>query len=445
MTDPRRLSASVRTAFAALALLLFLSPVAQAAVKIQEVVSSSGVKAWLVEEYSVPVISIRFAFEGGETQDPGGQEGLINLMTTMFDEGAGDVKSEDFQIRMDDAGAEMRFSATRDNFYGSMRMLAEKKDEALELLRLAVTEPRFDEDPIARMKSQIVAGLRASARDPSRAAQQRWLEALYPGHPYSRMDEGTEESIARIRAEDLRRMHKAIFARDGLHVAVVGAIDAETLKRDLDRIFGALPTNQGLWPLVDQNPKLGQRVDYDYPLPQVSLQLVYPGLKRDDPGFFPAVLMNHVLGGGSFTSRLFKEVREQRGLTYGIDSSIVNYKHASALAIVTSTRADKGEETLAVIRDVVKRMADEGPTGAELEDAKRYLIGSYAINNLDSSSSIAATLLELQLSDLGIDYMDRRAGYINSVTVEQAREAARRLLLADPAVMWLGPSAKGGG
>ena len=139
----------------------------------------------------MPIISLRFAFRGGDTQDPAGKEGLVNLMTGLFDEGAGDLDSDAFQSQLDDAGAEMRFSGGRDAIYGSMRMLADEKDEALALLRLAIEKPRFDQPPIDRIRSQIVAGIIADARDPETAAQIAWSKAIYGDHPYARQDEGT--------------------------------------------------------------------------------------------------------------------------------------------------------------------------------------------------------------------------------------------------------------
>ncbi|MEQ1953313.1 pitrilysin family protein [Mesorhizobium sp. CN2-181] len=421
-------------------LLLLVNFPAQAAVKIQEVKSDSGVTAWLVEDYSVPIISLRFSVEGGESQDPVGKEGMANLITGLFDEGAGDLDSDAFQTRLDDAGAEMSFRASRDNIYGSMRMLADQKDEALDLMRLAITAPRFDQAPIDRIRGQMIANIQSQAKDPQTEASRRWLKALYGDHPYSRPDDGTEETLKTITADDLRAFHKALFAREQLHVAVVGAIDAETLKRDLDKLFGSLPEKPNLTPVADVTPKLDQVVRYEYALPQTTLHLAYPGVARKDPDFFAAVVMNHILGGGSFTSRLFREVREKRGLTYGIDSSIVDYEHSNALTIGTSTRAGKGIETLGIIRDVVKQMADEGPTEAELAAAKKYLIGAYAINNLDSSSSIASTLVELQIDGLGVDYFERREDYLNGVTLEQTKAVAKRLLEAEPAVLILGPA-----
>ncbi|MBN9218390.1 MAG: insulinase family protein [Mesorhizobium sp.] len=422
------------------ALFFLLLPVLAArAMEIQEVTSPKGVSAWLVEDYSVPIIAVRFVFGGGSTQDPPGKEGLANLMTGLFDEGAGPLDSDAFQIKLDDAGAEMSFDETRDGIYGSMRMLAEQRDDAFDLLRLAVNEPRFDQAPIDRIRAQILSGIIAGENDPDTIAQNRWARAIYGDHPYSRNDQGTRQSIAAITQADLRALHKDVFARGGLHVAVVGAIDAETLKKKLDMVFGDLPAKQTLVSVADVEPKLAQHVEVNYDLPQTSLQLAWPGVKRKSPDFFPAVLMNEILGGGTFTSRLFEEVREKRGLAYSVNSSLINQDHANALIVATGTRSDRAGETLAIVRDVVKRLAEDGPTEAEMAATKKYLIGAYAINNLDSSSSIAATLVELQLDDLGVDYMQRRAGYINAVTIDQVKAVARKLLSAEPTIMVVGP------
>ncbi|MBN9241460.1 MAG: insulinase family protein [Mesorhizobium sp.] len=412
---------------------------AHAAVAIQEVKSDKGVTAWLVEDYTVPIVAVRFAFDGGSTQDPPGKEGLANLMTGLFDEGAGDLDSDAFQTRLDDAGAEMAFNETRDAVYGSMRMLADRKDQAFDLLRLAVLQPRFDQGPIDRIRAQILAGIVSGERDPDTVAARKWAEAVYAGHPYSRPDQGTKESVASLTAEDLHAFHEATFARGGLHVAVVGAIDAATLKRKLDAVFGDLPEKGALRPVADASPKLGQQIEVNYDRPQTSLQLAFPGVRRDAPDFYAAALMNEILGGGTFTSRLFEEVRDKRGLAYGISSGLMNSRHSSLLAISTATRSDRAAETLGVIRAVVKGMAEQGPTAEELAAAKAYTIGAYAINNLDSSGSIASTLVELQIQGLGIDYMERRAGYIGAVTLDEVKAVAKKVLSAEPAVMIVGP------
>jgi zinc protease len=332
----------------------------------------------------------------------------------------------------------MQFSAGRDSISGSMRTLADQKADSFELLRMAINEPRFDKEPLERIRAQMVSGILAAAHDPEAAAQVKWANALYGDHPYARHSEGTEESLASMKADDLRALHKAIFARQKLKVAVVGAIDPATLKTDLNKLFGNLPEKPALQSVPDVQAKLGQELHVDYPLPQTSITFAYPGVSRDDPNFFGAVLMNHILGGGTFSSRLFDEVREKRGLTYGISSSLMNQAHSSGLMISTSTRVDKAGETLDVIHDVVDKMAKNGPEEAELADAKKYLVGSYAINNLDSSTSIASTLVDLQVEKLGIDYMQRRAELINAVTVDDVKAAARKLLSVKPSVLIVG-------
>ncbi|MET2831240.1 pitrilysin family protein [Mesorhizobium shangrilense] len=407
--------------------------------------SENGINAWLVEDHTVPIIASRFVFDGGTTQDPVGKEGLASLMTGLFAEGAGDLDSDAFQVKLEDAGAEMSFKAQRDRIYGSMRMLSEQQNAAFDLLRLAVNRPRFGQEPIDRIRAQVLSGIIANERDPESIAQRKWLRAIYGTHPYSRPGEGTKKSLAGITPADLGAFHKAIFARDGLHVAVVGDIDAKTLSKKLDQLFGDLPQKQTLAPVADVDLKLGQQVEVNYDLPQTLLQLAYPGVKRSAPDFYAAELLNEILGGSPVTSRLWEEVREKRGWTYGAYSSLVDHQHSNALVVTTATRSDRAAGTLSLVRKVVKQMAEEGPTESELEASKKYLIGAYAIRNLGSSSSSAATLVEWQLDKLGIDYIQRRADLIDQVTLDQVKAAAKKLLSAEPAIMVVGPPLGGKG
>lgn len=422
-------------------LMVALAPMvsARASVKIQEVTSSSGVKAWLVEDYSVPIIALRFAFKGGSVQDPAGKDGLAYLMSGLFDEGAGDLDRDAYQDRLDDSGAEISFTSGRDDISGSMRVIDSDLEEGVKLLAMAVQSPRFDKEPLERVRSQILTSLEARAKDPDAMSNIAWAKALYGNHPYALPDEGDVTTISKLTRDDLISQHKALLARSNLTVGVVGAIDAETLKKKLDEIFGGLPEKAELREIPEANLKLDQTVRVNYALPQTTIRLAYPGIKRDAPEFFAAYLMNQVLGGGTFSSRLFNEVREKRGLAYGIGSSLVSRDYSNTLAIGTSTRSDRASETLALVLNEVKQMAEKGPTEEELAAAKRYTIGAYAIANLDSSSSIAATLVGLQKENLGIDYIERREELINSVTLEQAKAEAKRLLSVAPAIMLVGP------
>ncbi|PRD41799.1 peptidase M16 [Phyllobacterium phragmitis] len=424
-------------AAAFIAVLFFVLPAR--AVTIQEVVSPKGVRAWLVQDDFVPLISIRFSFKGGSTQDPTGKEGLGNLMTGLFDEGAGDLPSDAYQERLDNVGAEMSFSETQDDIGGSMRMLAENREAAFDLLALAVNRPRFDQKPVDRIRQQIIADIKASERDPSTIASQKFAEVLYGSHPYARREKGTEKSLLAVTRDDLLAYHRKVFARDNLTIGVVGSISPQELAPLLDKVFAGLPEKAELTPVPDAKLALGATTSVSYKLPQTSIALVYPGVSRHDPDFFAAHLMNHILGGG-FSSRLYREVREKRGLAYSVNSSLIIRDHASALMISTATRPDRAQETLKIIRDQVSRMASDGPTEEELAAAKSYVIGSYAVNNLDSSSGIARTLVSLQQEDLGRDYIDKRAGLINAVTMDQVKAVAKKLLEANPAILMVGPA-----
>ncbi|MGU3398894.1 M16 family metallopeptidase [Brucellaceae bacterium D45D] len=433
-----RARAFAATLFAALALMM-VSALPARAIEIQEVVSPKGIRAWLVEDSSVPLVSMQFSFKGGAAQDPSGKEGLANLMTGLFDEGAGDLNSDVFQERIDNLGAEMSFSASQDSVSGSVRMLAENRDSVTDLVALAVNKPRFDQDAIDRIRAQVVAGIEASQRNPSTIASRRFAEVLYGNHPYARPDDGTVKSLKAIERDDLIAFHRKNFARDRLTVGVVGAINAKDLGVLLDKVFGDLPAAAELVPVPDAKLALGTTTSLNFDVPQTAIAFVYPALPRKDPDFFAAYLMNHILGGG-FTSRLYAEVREKRGLAYSVSSSMVLRDHVSALTISTGTRPEKAQDSLKIIREQVAAMASDGPSEAELAAAKSFLKGSYAVNNLDSSAAIASTLVGLQEAELPRDYIDKRNELIDAVTLDQVKAVAKKLLEAEPAILVFGPA-----
>jgi zinc protease len=433
------MTALIMKRVAAAFLLVLFAAAPGYAVEIKEVVSPKGIRAWLVQDDFVPLISMRFSFKGGSAQDPTGKDGLANLMTGLFDEGAGDLDSETFQQKLDDVGAEMSFNADDDSITGSIRMLSDKRDPAMDLLALAVNKPRFDQAPIDRIRQQVVAGIKASERDPNTIAGRKFAKALYGDHPYGRQSQGTVESLTSITQDDLTTFHEHNFARDNLIIGVVGSISPEELGSALDKVFGDLPEKSELSPVSDAKLGFGQTTRVDYALPQTSISMVYPGVRRDAPDFFPAYIMNHILGGGTFSSRIYNEVREKRGLAYSAGSTLAIRDHMSALIISTATRADRAGETLQILKDEVARMAKDGPTEEELLEAKKYLVGSYAVSNLDSSSAVASTLVGLQDENLGRDYIDKRGDLINAVTLDQVKAAAQKLLVTDPAVLIVGP------
>ncbi len=433
------------TAAAAALTLSFTAAVAFSApahaVDIEEVTSPGGIHALLVEDYTNPLIAVKFAFEGaGSTQDADDKEGTANLMSGLLDEGAGDIESQAFQEKLDELGVSLGYDASLDNFSGSFRTITDFKDDAFDLLKLSINDPRFDEEPVSRIRGQIATGIIASRNDPGELASKAFSETVFKDHPYSRPVEGTVESLKSVTADDLRAFRKKVFARDNLVVGVVGAISAEDLGKKLDQVFGSLPDKADRKTIPDVEPVTGKTVAVDLAVPQTVIQMALPGVKRDADDFFPAYLMNHILGGGTFTSRLYTEVREKRGLAYGAGSFLASYDDSAVLGIQTATRSDKAAETVEIIRQQLEDMARNGPTADELAKAKTYVIGVYAIRNLDSSLAIASTLVGIQLDDLGIDYIDKREKLIDDVTMDQVKAAARKLLSVDPTVITVGPA-----
>ena len=416
-----------------------LSAVAAQAIEIKEVTSPKGIKAWLVEDQSVPLIAMQFSWVGGTTQDPDGKEGLVNLMSGLFDEGAGDLASLEYQARLDDIGAELSFDANRDKLSGSMRVLAKNSGEAIDLLKLALDKPRFDQTAIDRIREQVITSIKGSERDPMTIGQNKFNTLIYGKHPYSRRPEGTLESLAKITRDDIVTAHKNILARDNLKIGLVGPINEQEAGALIDKIFGDLPEKANLITIPDAQLQLGGMTNVNYDLPQTSLVLVYPGIKRSDNEFFAAYLMNDILGGSGLTSRLFAEVREKRGLAYGVSGSLINYDHAAALVISTATRAEKAEESLKTIRSEIKNLLENNVTADELKDAKSYVIGSYAVNNLSSSSAIASVLVGLQEENLPIDYIDKRTDIINAVTLDDIHKVAKKIFSDEPALLVVGP------
>jgi len=424
-----------------LAVGLGFTATAAEATTVQHIVSPGGIEAWLVEEEAVPLVTMNFAFKGGATQDPPEKPGVANLLSGMLDEGAGDLDSEAFQAKLDDLSVEMSFEAGREAFFGSLRTLVETRDEAFSLLKLALTAPRYDEEPLARIKNQVETGIRRGSSDPDELAARSLAAAMFPDHPYGRPVEGTVESVAAITKDDLELFRGASFARSNLRIVVVGAIDAKTLGPLLDATFGSLPENPFLRPVPETTPAAPGLVDVDFSTPQAVIRFAGAGVKRDDPDFIPAYVANHILGGGGFSSRLYTEVREKRGLAYSVSTGLAAYDHAGAYFGGTATRVDRGNEALALIEEEIRRLAIEGPTEAELEQAKHYLIGSFALR-FDTSARIAGQLLSYYLDGLGIDYIDRRNELFAAVTIEDVRRAARRIFGAGPGVVVrVGPKA----
>ena len=409
------------------ALLAFGQAPAQAAAKIQRVTSPGGIEAWLVQDATVPLVAMQFAFRGGSAQDPANKPGVAQLMADNLDEGAGDLDSNAYHERLERRAIQMNFNVTRDHIRGSLRMLKNNRDEAFDLLRLALTAPRFDTEPLERVRAQTMSILRRESVTPGSIAGNKFFAAGFSNHPYAHAPRGTLDSVPTITADDLRAYRQKVFARDGLTVAVVGDIDATTLGQLLDKTFGALSAKGDLAPVPEVTLATGDsRVFVPLDVPQTNILFGGPSIKRDDPDFMTAYIVNHIIGGGSLSSRLYHEVREKRGLVYSVSTSLWWMDKTSIFLGNTATRADRANETIERITAELKRIAGEGPTQQELDEAKSYLKGSQMVA-LDSSTKFAGALLQYQIDKLGIDYLDRRPAIIDAVTLDDAKRVARKI------------------
>ncbi len=407
---------------------LMNAPAALAATEIQEVTSSGGITAWLVEEHSLPFLVIEAAWEGGTLQDPEDKGGLAYLMAGLMNEGAGDLDSQAFQGELERLATSLSFRASRDRLSLSFKTLTENRDEAVKLLRLALTETRFDQGPIEQVRGQLEVAILRDAESPDKIAAEAWYTAALADHPYTRPSKGTIESIATIDRDDLIAHRDRQFAKDNINIAVVGDIDPEALKLLLDDIFGGLPETTSREDVVrgQVSPTSNLQI-IERNMPQSVVLFGQEGIAREDEDFIPAYVMNYILGGGGFSSRLMIEVREKRGLAYNVGTYLYPLRHAALFIGQVATENERVSESLEVIRAEIAKLAADGVTEKELADAKTYLTGSYPLR-FDANDKIAGQLIAIQEADLGIDYITRRNGLIEAVTQEDIKRVAKRLL-----------------
>lgn len=404
-------------------------------ITVQKIRSAGGIEAWLVEEHSLPLIAVDFAFDGGATRDPDNQAGSAYLVSGLLDEGAGDLDAEAFQGKLADQAISLGFDARRDDFHGQLQTLSRHRDSAFDLLALALNAPRFDVDAVARVKAQVVAGLQRQAQNPETLCRNALYAAAYPGHPYGRPERGDVDSVSRLESAGLKTLSRELLARAGLKIVVVGDITASELSERLDQVFGGLPAGEPralpTEPLAVQG--LGETHVIDLDVPQTVLRFVGPGPMRRDPDFIIASVLNHILGGSAFTSRLFMEVREKRGLAYGVSSSLLPLRESGMLVGGTATRNDRAAESMAVIREEMLKLASDGPSEHEVEEAKRYIIGSYPLR-FDTSPKIAGELLSLAINDFDPEFLAERNKLFADVTLEDVKRVAKRFF-GDPRLL----------
>ncbi|CCG08258.1 M16 family metallopeptidase [Pararhodospirillum photometricum] len=407
---------------------LGMAPCPASALQVETLMSPRGVGAYLVSDDTLPVVSLQVLVPAGSAYDPPGKEGLATLVARLLDEGAGDLDAQAFQQRLEDLAIDLSFDPGRDYLSISLRTTTETLDEAVHLLALALTQPRFDPEAVERMRAGQLATVRHQGGDPQALANQAWFKAVFDDHPYAHDEEGTEASVRALTIDDIRDFARARLARKGLAVGIAGAIDARKAATVIDRIFGALPLHPKGPALPPAAPRFkGETEGVVLDIPQSTAILGQPGLLRSDPDWHAAYVLNHILGGGGFSSRLMDEVREKRGLAYSVASFLYPLEKAGVWMATTATESSRLPESLAVIKAEWARLAQEGPTEEEVQDAKTALTGAWPLR-LTSTQSVAGMLASMRLYELGADYIQTRNAKIEALTRDDLARVARRLM-----------------
>jgi zinc protease len=412
---------------ASLALAVIVALPARAAVEIQDVTSPGGIGAWLVEDHEIPFVALEIRFKGGASLDAPGKRGATNLMTALLEEGAADMESRAFARARDALAASFRFDVGRDALSVSAKMLTENRDQAVELLRQALLEPRFDQEAIERVRGQVISNIQSDAKDPDAIASETFFRLAFGDAPYGSSIDGTEESVQALTRDDLLDAYRGVIARDRLYVAAVGDITAEELGALMDRLFDGLPAQGAPMPGPAEYRLGGGTTLVPFDTPQAVALFGQEGMDRDDPDFFAAYVMNEILGGSGFGARLMEEVRVKRGLTYGVYSYLYPMDHAALMMGRVASANARVAEAISVIRDEWARMEEAGVTEEELDKAKTYLTGAYPLR-FDGNGPIARILVGMQMEGLTPDYIVTRNDKINAVSVEDIRRVAKDLL-----------------
>lgn len=401
-----------------------------AQVAIQEVETPGGLTAWLVEENAIPFVAIEMRFPGGASLDDPDKRGAVNLMTGLLEEGTGDLDARGFAAAREALAASYGFRANGDAVTISARFLNENRDEAVALLARALSTPNFDQDAIDRVRSQVLSVIESDARDPNTIARATFDALAFGDHPYATPLEGTVESVGALTREDLVSAHQKALTRDGVQIGVAGDISAAELGPLLDDLLAGLPANAPSAPILTELALEGGLTVVPFPTPQSVVYFGHAGISRDDPDFFAAFIANQILGGSGLQSRLSEEIREERGLTYGIGTFLVDFDHADLVLGQAATDNARVAETVALVSDEWRRIAEEGVTEEELERVKTYLTGSYPLR-FDGNGRIAGILVGMQSANLPIDYAETRNERVNTVTVDDVQRVASELFDAD--------------
>ncbi len=392
--------------------------------------TSSGARVYFVENHTLPMLDISIEFAAGSSMDTKEKSGTASLTQHLLSLGAKDLSEDAIANALADVGAQLGGDFDADRAGLTLRTLSSDRErkQALEIFASILQRPEFPDNILSREKNRIIASIREASTKPGYIADRALMNMLYGDHPYAMNDSGEIATIETIRRNDLVSFYQKHYVAKNAVIAIIGDIDKAEAARIADKLTHDLPvlSTQDEYPAIPpvKNPEGGiERLPH--PATQSHIQLAYPGISRTDPDYFPLLVGNYILGGGGFVSRLMEEIRQKRGLTYGVQSFFAPLKEKGPFKIGLQTRKDQSEEALLLTQSVLRDFIAGGPTEQELLSAKQNIIGGFPLR-LDSNKKILGYLAMIGFYRLPLTYLDDYLKAVDAVTVDQIKDAFQR-------------------
>ena len=423
---------------------LVLVSTASATPKIEQWHTENGVKTLFVAAPELPMLDIALTFDAGSGRDAD-LAGLSQLTHSLLNSGSGKLDADAIAEKFEDVGAQFSASVNLDRSSVSLRSLSDAKlfNQALSTFITILTQPSFPNKDFQRLKKQALIAIKDEEQRPGDIASKAFYKAIYGDHPYSQPTLGYRDSIQKITLEDVKKFHQQYLVSENAMIAIVGGIDTEKAKQISKQIASSLTTGKKPSPIAEPKPQLpAEDIFVPYPSQQAHVYIGQLGIRRGDPDYFTLYTGNHVLGGGGFTSRLVKEVRVERGLSYSVYSYFFPMQLNGPFVLGLQTRADQAQQAADVSLETVEKFIAESATEEELTLAKNNIIGGFPLR-IDNNRDILGYLSLIGYYNLPLDYLNTFTDNIATITQKDIRDTfSRRLELKNMIKIIVGGSEK---
>ncbi len=396
------------------------------AIQFESLETKNGIKFWLIEDKALPLVSISFSFKGGSILDPVGKSGVTNLMTSLLDEGTQNFTASEYRLFKRENGIKISFSTSKERIEGTFQVVKPRLQEGFYLLHESINKAKFPINEIKKVKSQVEASIKIDNSNISTIASNKFNKFFFKDKLIGRNTKGSLETLGNISRDDIQSIYRSSFIKNRLVIGISGDIEPNLAKKYVDYVFGDLPSKKFINPIsMLEDLNKGMEI-IEMKTPQTTVVFGQKGLGRKDKEYFAARVINYVLGGGGFQSRLYKEIREANGLVYSIYSYLLPYEYAGVIVGGFQTRNQNVGKTIEKVKTEWNRIKTEGITKIELQNAKTYYKGSFS-RNFTSTLSIASLLMIVQYYDLGEDYFDKRDLIIDNLKLNELNNLAKNL------------------